>query len=145
MEAKWQHQAGCWRSEPVKHKIRRHRGGSGDKRAGSEVAILPRPSGGPLCNPPLCHPVAEGWLASTGWLASGDRLEGRGSYVCRKWLTSTSQHHKISYKHRTSGPPENLPRPVTLWRPADPQLLGIEGSFTYSRFCMVFEVGDCRE
>ena len=30
----------------------------------------------------MCHPVAEGWLASMGWLASRSPLECRWCYVC---------------------------------------------------------------
>ena len=52
---------------------RRQRGGSGEHRVGSVESILRRPSGGPRCNPPLCHALAGRWLAS---------LEGRW-YVCR--------------------------------------------------------------
>ena len=46
-------------------KSRRYRGGSEDKRVGSVEASLKRPTGGTPCKPPLYHPVAEGWLAST--------------------------------------------------------------------------------
>ncbi len=38
-----------------------------DKCVGSEEASFETPS--PPCSPPLCHPVAEGLLASIGWLA----------------------------------------------------------------------------
>ena len=55
-------QVGCWRPEHVKWKVRWHGGGSGDKRVGSGKASLWRPSRGPPCRPPLCHPVDEGQL-----------------------------------------------------------------------------------
>ena len=67
----------------MKWKVRRQRGGSGDKRVDSEEASLWRPFGGPPCSPPLCHPVAEGQMVSMWWMASGGPLEGRCCYVCR--------------------------------------------------------------
>ena len=73
-EAVWRHQVGCWRPEPLKHKVRWQRGGLGDKRVGSEEATCRRPTEGPPCSAPLCHPVAETWLASTGLLTSGGPL-----------------------------------------------------------------------
>ena len=33
-------------------------------------------SGAPPCSPPLYHPLAEGWVASTLWRDSGAPLEG---------------------------------------------------------------------
>ena len=80
-EAVWWHQVGCWRLEPVKQKVRRHTGGSGDKSVNSEEASLQRLSGGPPCSPPLYHPVAERQLASMGWLASRGPLEGHWCYM----------------------------------------------------------------
>ena len=60
-------------------KIRRHRGGSEDKRVSSEVASLQRHSRGPPCSPPLCHIVDEDWVVSTGWLSSRGPLKGAGA------------------------------------------------------------------
>ena len=57
----------------MKWKISRHRGGSGDKRAGSEVASIHKST----LQPPKFHPVAEGRLVSTRWLASRGPPEGR--------------------------------------------------------------------
>ena len=65
-EAVWKHLVGWWRPEPVKWRIRRYRGGSGDKKVSTEEATLQRPSRGPHCSPPLCHPVTEGQPATTG-------------------------------------------------------------------------------
>ena len=70
--------------EPVKQKVRRHKGGSGDKRVGSVEASLQRPSRGPPRSPPLCHSVAESRLASMEWLASGGPLEDRWCCLCGK-------------------------------------------------------------
>ena len=61
-------------------KSRRHRGGPEDKRVGSVAASLQRASGGPPFKPPLCHPVAEGRLASivaaSLWRAAGAMFVG---------------------------------------------------------------------
>ena len=46
--AEWSHQIGCRRPEPVNLKGQWLRGGSGDKRVGSEKARLQRPFRGPL-------------------------------------------------------------------------------------------------
>ena len=81
-EAEWGHQIGYWRPEPVKWKVRWHRGGSEDKRVGSEEASFQRPSVGPPCRTPLCHPVAERQLAT------GAPLKGRWCYVCRVLVIS---------------------------------------------------------
>ena len=54
--------------ESMKQKIRRNRGGSGDKGVGSDGVSLLRPSGGQACRPHPCHPVAERQPTSTGWL-----------------------------------------------------------------------------
>ncbi len=51
-KAKWRHKVGYWRPEPVKHEIRRHRAGSGDKRVGLVVASLSRPTLQPSSVPP---------------------------------------------------------------------------------------------
>ena len=70
-EAVGRHKVGYWRPEPGKWKIRRHREGSGEQRVGSEMASPQRLSEDLPRSSPLCHPVAEWRLASTGWLASG--------------------------------------------------------------------------
>ena len=55
------------------------------QRVGPEVVSLQRPSGGPPCNPPLCHPVAEGRLASTVvaslWRPAGAMFIGKSQAV----------------------------------------------------------------
>ena len=61
VEAKWQHQVGYWKPEPVKHEIKRQRGGAGDKRVGPEVTGIWRP----ILQPSSVPPVAEGQLTST--------------------------------------------------------------------------------
>ncbi len=43
-EAVWWHQVGSWRPEPVKWKIRKHRGGAGEGGIGTEEASLSSPS-----------------------------------------------------------------------------------------------------
>ncbi len=63
----------------MKQIVKSHRGGSGDKRVGSEEASLWTSNGGPPCSPPLCHPVAESRLASMGWLDSGARQRVAGA------------------------------------------------------------------
>ena len=70
------HQFGCWRTEPVKCKVRYPRGGSGDKGVDIEEAYLQRPSEDLTCSPPLCHSVADRLLAFTKWIASGGPLGG---------------------------------------------------------------------
>ena len=69
------------------------------------MASLSRPAGGPPCGPPLCHPVAEGWLASMGWVASGGPLEGRWCYVCRVGIMerckSCNKYNKNNNNHLT--------------------------------------------
>ena len=62
----WWLEVGCWTPKPVRWNISRHRGGQDDKRVGSVAACPWRPAGGPPCNPPLCHPVGEGGLATQG-------------------------------------------------------------------------------
>ncbi len=75
-EAVWQHQVGYWRPEPVKWKIRRHRGGLGKQCIGSEEVSFTRPSRDPretdlvaqLCTIPWVRgdwPPQQG--RSTGW------------------------------------------------------------------------------
>ena len=44
----------------------KHREGPQELGVGSEEASLQRLSVGPHCSPPLCHPLANWWLASMG-------------------------------------------------------------------------------
>ena len=74
-------------------KVRRHRGGFGDKRVGSEKAGLWRPSWCPPCRPLLCHPVAERRLASEG------PLEGHWWYVRRALSVYLKVAFSESYDH----------------------------------------------
>ena len=61
-------------------------------RIGPEEANLWRPSEGPPGSPPVCHQVADRWLASTGWLPSGGPLEGRWRYVRRDLICLFTQN-----------------------------------------------------
>ena len=58
----------------MKWKVERHRGGSGDKRVGSEEAKLLRLSGDPLCRATSVLPSGRESVASIGWLTSGGSL-----------------------------------------------------------------------
>ena len=114
---------GYWRPEPVKWKVRRHRGRPGDKRVGSEEASLQRLLRGPPCSSPPCCSVAEGWLASMGWLASGFPLEGHWCYVCRDCpgsvLCSTDMQCAIFMYFHTSKY-SLVPHQLSLSTPASP-------------------------
>ena len=87
----------------MKQKVRRHQQNSRVRIVGSEEASLQKPSGGLPCSPPLCHPVAEGWLASMGWIASGGHLEAAGTMFVEhaiagcQWANGGHQQLAVAY------------------------------------------------
>ena len=81
-QAVWRHHDGCWRPEPVTWNMRRHRGGSGDKRVGSEKASLQRPSGDPPCCP---WPPWGGWPSGALTTVADAMFIGYSKY-CLRWI-----------------------------------------------------------
>ena len=69
----------------------------------SQEVRLQRPSGGLRCNPPLCHLVAEGWLACLGWLTSGGLHEALWRAPGARFVGYICPMHQKTIRQQPSG------------------------------------------